>query len=56
MKLLKLLLFNPHYLVVFIAIGFLYITELLVEIVSFPFSLALEGIEYLIKQLLKIVK
>lgn len=56
MKLLRLIVFNPHYFVIFFVIAILYCIELIIEVVSFPFRITQEGIEYLIKKLLNIVK
>lgn len=56
MKLLKLLLFNPHFSVIFLLIAVLFAIELVVEFFLLPFLYTLEGIELLIKKLLKFVK
>jgi len=56
MKILKLLLLNPHYTLIFLFIGVFYIIEVIIEVLMIPFLYTLDGIEMLIKQLLKLVK
>lgn len=56
MKILKLLLFNPHFYLVFLLVAVLFAIEVVIEIFLFPFVFALDGIELLIKKLLKLLK
>ena len=55
MKTLKLLFFNPQYLIVFIAIGVLFILDAILNLIVTPFVLSMEGLERLIKRLLNLI-
>tara|TARA_X000001388_G_scaffold45790_1_gene32599 strand:- start:420 stop:632 length:213 start_codon:yes stop_codon:yes gene_type:complete len=56
MKVLKLLLVNPHYLVILMVIGVLFIVGGIFEILSYPFLLVVRSTGKLIKLLLKLLR
>jgi len=56
MKVLKLLLVNPHYLVILTVVGVLFIIGGMFELLSFPFLLVVKSTGKLIKLLLKLLK
>lgn len=56
MKILKLLLFNPHFSLVFLLVAVLFAIEIVIETFLLPFLYTLEGVELLIKKLLKLLK
>ena len=55
MKTLKLLFFNPQYLIVFVAIGILFIIDAVLNLIVTPFIILMEGLERLIKLLLNLI-
>jgi hypothetical protein len=56
MKVLKLLLVNPHYLVILMVVGVLFVIGGVFELLSFPFLLVVKSTGKLIKLLLKLLK
>jgi len=56
MKVLKLLLIKPHYLIAMVVIGVLFVIGSVFEILSFPFLLVVKSTGLLIKNILKLLK
>ena len=55
MKVIKLLFKFPQLTLVFILLGLLFIFEGIVTVLTSPFMLVLQGIEWAIKQLLTLI-
>lgn len=55
MKVIKLLFKFPQLTLVFILLGLLFIFEGIVLVLTSPFAFILQGIEWAIKQLLKLI-
>ena len=56
MKILKILIRKPQFILIFLLIGLLYIFESFVIALTIPFELIQVGIAWIIKKLLNLVK
>jgi hypothetical protein len=56
MKVLMLFLRRPHYLLILLVVGVLFIIGAVFELLSFPFFVVVKSTELSIKKLLKLLK
>ena len=56
MKVLKVLLLNPHYVIILLVIAILFCIGAIFDLLSYPFLLVVKSTGKLIKLLLKLLK